>query len=255
MQRRNAFTLIELLVVIAIIAVLMAILMPSLRKARDQARAVVCMSNLGQWGKIFYLYAHDNDNRMMVWKDSSTAGGGTWIVPLKPFYEQGGEKARLCPKATRTQDEGESVPARMAWDTTIDGKLHKNSYGINNWCYDLRPGVTTIWGLPEADQRAWRRIDVRGSANIPLFLGCWRWGGGPVNRSAAPPPDENQLYNVSGLDRYCLNRHSYAVNACLLDGSAKKVPLKNLWDLKWHKEYRASGPYPEWPDWMKGLPE
>ena len=60
-RQPGAFTLIELLVVISIIALLMGILMPALRKARDQARTVVCKSNLNQWGKIFYLYAHDNE--------------------------------------------------------------------------------------------------------------------------------------------------------------------------------------------------
>ena len=53
MNKRKAFTLIELLVVIAIIALLMAILMPALRSAKNQARAVICKSNLNQWGKIF----------------------------------------------------------------------------------------------------------------------------------------------------------------------------------------------------------
>ena len=75
MKKTRAFTLIELLVVIAIIALLLAILMPSLKKARDQARGVVCKSNLSQWGKIFYLYAYDNDSKFMVWKQSSAPGG------------------------------------------------------------------------------------------------------------------------------------------------------------------------------------
>ncbi len=79
MDKDRGFTLIELLVVIAIIALLMGILLPSLRRARDQAKAVMCKSNLNQWGKTFYLYAHENDSKFMVWNASSTPGGGTGL--------------------------------------------------------------------------------------------------------------------------------------------------------------------------------
>ena len=48
-KRKRAFTLIELLVVIAIIALLLAILMPGLRRAKELAREVVCKSHLQQW--------------------------------------------------------------------------------------------------------------------------------------------------------------------------------------------------------------
>ena len=57
MNRRSGFTLIELLVVIAIIAVLMGILMPSLRRAKEQARTTVCQSNLRNVGLAVTLYA------------------------------------------------------------------------------------------------------------------------------------------------------------------------------------------------------
>ena len=58
---KKGFTLIELLVVISIIALLMAILMPVLYKAKEQARAAVCMGSLKQWGLIWSLYTSDYD--------------------------------------------------------------------------------------------------------------------------------------------------------------------------------------------------
>ncbi|MBN2271486.1 MAG: type II secretion system protein [Sedimentisphaerales bacterium] len=63
MRERKGFTLIELLVVIAVIALLMAILLPALQKAKYQAMRVVCMSNVRQQLMIFFTYAQDNDGK------------------------------------------------------------------------------------------------------------------------------------------------------------------------------------------------
>lgn len=62
--KSRAFTLIELLVVIAIIALLMAILIPTLQRVKEQAKEVSCRSNLKQVGLIIYLYLQDNDFKM-----------------------------------------------------------------------------------------------------------------------------------------------------------------------------------------------
>ncbi len=59
-DRRSAFTLIELLVVVAIIGLLMAVLLPNLRAAREQSRAAVCGSNLRQIALANDLYANEN---------------------------------------------------------------------------------------------------------------------------------------------------------------------------------------------------
>jgi prepilin-type N-terminal cleavage/methylation domain-containing protein/prepilin-type processing-associated H-X9-DG protein len=65
MRRTTGFTLIELLVVIAIIAVLMAILMPALNRAREQGKRSTCLSNLKQLTLAWIMYADENDDNLV----------------------------------------------------------------------------------------------------------------------------------------------------------------------------------------------
>jgi len=79
-RRRGAFTLIELLVVVAVITLLIAILLPSLSRAREQARTVKCAAGLRQWGIGVATYTSVNDGFLPAKGDdgSNTAPVGFW---------------------------------------------------------------------------------------------------------------------------------------------------------------------------------
>ncbi|MCH8218623.1 MAG: type II secretion system protein [Planctomycetes bacterium] len=246
----KAFTLIELLVVISIIAVLMAILMPALRRVRAQARAVICQSHLKQWGSIWSMYQNDFANVL------PPGLPGVWVEPLRLYYGVAGEEIRTCPTATKSWEEG-GLSWFTAWDIVhrdAPEESFRGSYGINNWCYN--PTGATLWGHDTTLH--WRRSDVKGNSRIPLFLDAYRWGGHPDDSDRAAPSIpilESDYQGRNGMNRFLLNRHHGFSNILFLDFSVRKTSLKSFWTLKWHREFDISGYGDPWPDWMTSLPQ
>ena len=85
----RAFTLIELLVVIAIIAILAALLLPALARAKAKAYQVKCASNMKNWGYATQMYAGDyTDYLPFFGDDSGNADAEFWHMKLAPYVAQ-----------------------------------------------------------------------------------------------------------------------------------------------------------------------
>jgi len=102
--------------------------------------------------------------------------------------------------------------------------------------------------------------------NVPVFLDCRYRQGHP--RPYDGPPEYEDHFNCfasepsfGDITYFCIDRHSGGINSLFLDWSVRKVGLKELWKLKWDKEFDTAGPWTraggvqpdDWPKWMRGF--
>ncbi len=275
MIRRRGFTLIELLVVIAIIALLLSILMPAMRKVKEQGNMVKCLANLRQWNLIFAMYLQDNDGKFF-----SGFGDNAWwwtsqLEDKIESYKQ--NPLWFCPKAQAPlADEFHNPTGRMtiytAWGIyTRDYQGHdqmcvdgvSGSYGLNGWLLNTSAGPNTALAENRNSNDFWKTPQVRGAAQIPAFAEALRFDLWPLHSN---PPADNELAAWTAqnhMARTCINRHIGHLNISFCDWSARKVGLKELWTLRWSKGFNTAGPWTvaggatadDWPDWIRPFKE
>jgi prepilin-type N-terminal cleavage/methylation domain-containing protein/prepilin-type processing-associated H-X9-DG protein len=137
-NRYGGFTLIELLVVIAIIAILAALLLPAMAKAKGKAKSISCVSSLHQVGLAMNMYAEDANGVLPGTAHSSLSN--SWIFSLSPYIANV-DKIRICPGDKKGDErlfnrgtsyimnEYTSTPALDPFGSPIPGELTWNKLG------------------------------------------------------------------------------------------------------------------------------
>lgn len=246
MQKRG-FTLIELLVVIAIIALLLAVIVPGLKKAKEKTRELACRNNVRQLGMGLTFYAEDNNGYAMPLSDEF---GDYWFHEIAPylgdrFYEENPEqglegvmKIAYCPSTKRPpEDEGGIVygTAKMAW-RFLEGE---GSYGMNLWLCNYG---TYSSGFPE--EKYFERVANAG-ANVPAFADCMWVGSWPSGGDSVPDDLTGEVQGYPHADgcfmwRFCIDRHNMAIDVSFTDGHADKVTLEELWTIRWSRGFEPN---------------
>lgn len=283
--RRRGFTLIELLVVIAVIALLMAILTPSLQRVRRQARAVKCQAQLSQWGILYQTYSAENDGYLppedswsldkispadpwwAAWRwywGGSSGLDGTGIAESPSFTAVRG--ILCCPMAAKwgypvlLGKVNMPIPfyggtfLAWTWSSRSPGEeispasyLWYSSYGRSERAHSRSENISNLLDY------YWMTDRVKNTSAIPVFLDSMIpcvYSSVTTEGKSQPPTNDavptRELRTESfWADCVCMNRHDGGINSLFMDWSVRKVGLKELWTLRWNPQFNTAGP------WMK----
>lgn len=256
-SRTEGFTFIELLVVIAIIAILAAMLLPALARAKQKAQQIKCISNLRQLATAAIMYQQDT-GRSLDYYDYRSATGALWVQTLLAYSIKVNDN-RLCPVASAKPPAGMDPHVGAAnwawlWGTAIIGNVPVDlmgSYSINGWLYywDDKPNGISTW-INDRSKFFQKDSAVTQPSLTPFFLDAI-WPDTWPTKDDVPAPDLTRGDVNTALGRVCIARHPLlsgaraqrpqavpgGVNVGYVDGHSEKLPLQKIKTVIWHKDF------------------
>jgi prepilin-type N-terminal cleavage/methylation domain-containing protein/prepilin-type processing-associated H-X9-DG protein len=252
--RRCGFTLIEILVVVAIIALLVAILLPSLKNAREQSRAVVCGTHEDSIFKGTMMYAHSHQDRLpnFGWWDNNSLPNW-WIAQIArqignqfEIYTCPSDKAPPAFQVVWTNgtirmpflnENVATVPIEVTYRSSCDALEVHNGQDV--------PRKLTSWKFPGRAMLLTEAIsqfdDSTGVAECFRFKDDLFWalkkGGGKVLEPVQPDQKEIQKYMRMHPMLRTWRRHLEKVNMLFVDGHVERTTLEKVAVLAYTQEY------------------